>query len=233
MKYNPIKKILILATILLVPGFLYYLLQEKGENRYKSLPIFGPKQVASTFHSVKGKQIPDTIYHTIDDFKFVNQNAEIVSRQKFNDKILIVSLFYTKATGNGIEVTNKYLKDLYKEFEKNHLIQFVSLSIDYKHDKPEDLANYAKTFGFTGKKIDILTGDSIQVKQFVKDGLRLDAFYNEAEGKFVYNNMFVLLDTKHRVRGYYQATSKEAVSKLEDEIKVLIAEELRNIKDGR
>ncbi|WP_410219736.1 SCO family protein [Pedobacter sp.] len=233
MKYNPTKKILILATILLVPGFLYYLLQQQGENRYKPLPIFGPKQVASTFHSVKGKQIPDTIYHVINDFKFINQNSEEVSWKNFNDKVLVVNLFYTRASGNGIDITNKYLKDIYKEFEKNHLIQFVNLSVDYLNDQPQDLANYAKTFGLKGKTIDLLTGDSTQVKQFVRNGLRLDAFYNVAEGKFVYNNMFVLIDTKHRVRGYYEATSKEAVSKLEDEIKVLIAEELRNIKDGR
>jgi len=62
MKYNPIKKILILVTILAVPGFLYYLLQEKGKNRYKPLAIYGPKKVATTFHSVRGEKIPDTQY---------------------------------------------------------------------------------------------------------------------------------------------------------------------------
>ena len=50
----PIFKILILVTILAVPGFLYYMLQAKGKNRYKPLPIFGPKIVASTFHTKKG-----------------------------------------------------------------------------------------------------------------------------------------------------------------------------------
>jgi len=42
-----------------------------------------------------------------------------------------------------------------------------------------------------------------------------------------------LLDTHHRIRGYYEATTQEALSKLDDEIKVLLAEELRNINDGR
>ena len=45
--------------------------------------------------------------------------------------------------------------------------------------------------------------------------------------------MFVLLDSHHRIRGYYEATNQEAISKLDDEIKVLIAEELRNMRDGR
>ncbi|MNT90344.1 hypothetical protein D3C72_2312290 [compost metagenome] len=54
-----------------------------------------------------------------------------------------------------------------------------------------------------------------------------------AERKFVYSNMFVLLDYQHRIRGYYEATSDEDMSKLDDEIKVLIIEELRNNNDGR
>ncbi|HCN84178.1 MAG TPA: electron transporter, partial [Sphingobacteriaceae bacterium] len=61
----PVKKILILVTILAVPGFLYYLLQDKGKNRYHPLSYFGPKQLANTFHTTRGKKIPDTVYHTI------------------------------------------------------------------------------------------------------------------------------------------------------------------------
>ena len=63
----------------------------------------------------------------------------------------------------------------------------------------------------------------------------LDALKTTSNGedKFIYSNMFVLLDTQHRIRGYYEATNTEALSKLDDEIKVLIAEELRNMRDGR
>ena len=59
----PIFKILILVTILAVPGFLYYLLQAKGKNRYKPLPVYGPKEVAATFTTKRRKKIPDTIFH--------------------------------------------------------------------------------------------------------------------------------------------------------------------------
>ena len=74
-----ISTILILAAILVMPGFLYYLLQDQGKNRYRPLPIFGPKVVASTFHSVRGKQIPDTIYHVVDDFVLTNQKGDTVT----------------------------------------------------------------------------------------------------------------------------------------------------------
>ena len=63
-----LKKLVILVFILIIPGFLYYLLIKKGKNRYHPLPIYGAKVLAKTFHKVHGKLIPDTVYHTLDDF---------------------------------------------------------------------------------------------------------------------------------------------------------------------
>lgn len=235
MEYNPIKKILILVTILAVPGFLYYLLQEKGKNRYKPLAIYGPKKVASTFHSVRGKQIPDTIYHIIPDFKLLNQDGQAVSWDNYKGKVVLFNLFYTRGPEN-ITMANKAVEAFDKTYEKNHMVHFVSLSMDSEYDTPEVLANYAKRFDAKAGKWDLLTGDSAQVKKLIKeDGLRLDALKVTENGttKFAFSNMFVLIDSQHRIRGYYEATNQEALSKLDDEIKVLIAEELRNIKDGR
>ncbi|WP_199137014.1 SCO family protein [Pedobacter sp. ASV12] len=234
MKYNPIKKILILVTILAVPGFLYYLLQEKGKNRYKPLAIYGPKKVASTFHSVRGKQIPDTIYHVIPDFNLLNQDGQTVTWKNYQGKVVLLNLFYTRGT-NGIDFANRAVAAFDKTYEKNTMVHFVSLSMDSEYDKPAILAAYATKMGAKGGKWDLLTGDGSQVEQLIKDGLKLDALKTVENGvpKFTFGNMFVLIDSQHRIRGYYEATNQEALSKLDDEIKVLIAEELRNIKDGR
>jgi protein SCO1/2 len=235
MKYNPIKKILILVTILAVPGFLYYLLQEKGKNRYKPLAVYGPKKIANTFHSVRGKQIPDTIYHTLSSFTLLNQNADSVHLDSFKGKVVLINLFYSKGENYGVAFANKAMEGFSKVYEKNNLVRFVSLSIDTEYDKPGVLAPYAKKHEAKAGKWDLLTGDSTTVSSLIKDGLLLDAIKIKANGetKFTFNNMFVLLDSQHRIRGFYEATNQEALSKLDDEIKVLIAEELRNMRDGR
>lgn len=235
MKYNPIKKILILVTILAVPGFLYYLLQEKGKNRYKPLAIYGPKQVASTFHSVRGKQIPDTIYHVIEDFKLVNQNTDTISLANYQGKVIVLNLLYTNGKGSGIDFANKAMGVFSSVYEKNRMVHLVGLTIDPVYDKPAVLAQYGKQIGANPQKWDLLTGDSSQVSSLIKNGLLLDAHQSIVQGvtKFTFTNMFVLIDSHHRIRGYYEATSQEALSKLDDEIKVLIAEELRNMRDGR
>ena len=235
MKYNPIKKILILVTILAVPGFLYYLLQEKGKNRYKPLTIYGQKQVASTFHSVRGKQIPDTIYHEIRDFKLLNQKADTITWETYKGKIILLNLFYTNGKTYGVDFANKAMEGFSKVYEKNDMIHFIGLSMDTEHDKPETLATYAKELSAIAGKWDLLTGDSTQVYGLIKNGLLLDALKTTEDGqtKFTFSNMFVLIDSHHRIRGYYEATNQEALSKLDDEIKVLVAEELRNMRDGR
>jgi protein SCO1/2 len=234
-KSSSIKKILILVTILAVPGFLYYLLQEKGKNRYKPLHIYGPKQVAATFHSVRGKQIPDTIYHEVKDFKFVNQAGDSLSFESYKGKILILNLFYSKGNNYAVNFANKAMHAFDFTYEKNKAVHFMSVSIDPVEDTPEVLAAYAKKQQAKAGKWDMVTGDSTQVYDFVNKGLLVDALQEKVAGenKFTYSNMFVLLDTHHRIRGYYEATMQEALSKLDDEIKVLLAEELRNIHDGR
>ncbi len=235
MKLFPIKKTLILVTILAVPGFLYYLLQDKGKNRYRPLPFFGPKAVAGTFHSVRGQQIPDTIYHEVQNYKLVNQNGNTIDLDNYKGKIIVLSLFHTKGSTYGVDFTNNAVKAYLANYGDNEILKFVSLSIDPSIDKPAQLKPYATKLGAHAGKWDLLTGDSTQVFDLINKQLFVDAHkvIENGKPKFIYSNMFVLLDTQRRIRGYYEATNQLALSKLDDEIKVLITEELRNIKDGR
>ncbi|TKC01891.1 SCO family protein [Pedobacter cryotolerans] len=235
MKHHPLKKILILVAILAVPGFLYYLLQEKGKNRYRPLAIYGEKTVAKTFHSVRGKQIPDTIYHKIQDFNLINQEGKSISWDTYKGKVVLLNLFYTTGKNFGVDYANKAMAGFANLYEKNKMMHFVSLSIDPVNDSPQILAGYAKRLQANSLKWDLLTGDSTGVNKLIKNGFLLDALKSTKNGEpvFTYSNMFVLVDTQHRIRGFYEATSQEALSKLDDEIKVLIAEELRNMRDGR
>jgi protein SCO1/2 len=235
MKFFPIKKILILVTILAVPGFLYYLLKEKGKNRYKPLPYFGPKVVAGTFHTYHGDKIPDTIYHQVGNFHLVNQANDSVSFDTYNGKILIVNLFYTQGNNFGVNFANKAIQAFEASYSTNKALNFVGISIDPKDDSPAVLKQYGEKLGAKPGKWDLLTGDSAEVYNLINKQLFVDALKKDENGKtkFIYSNLFVLLDTKHRIRGYYEATSQEALAKLDDEIKVLILEELRNNTDGR
>lgn len=229
-----ISTILILAAILVMPGFLYYLLQDQGKNRYKPLPVFGPKKLAGTFHSKRGEQIPDTIYHVIEDFQLVNQNNDTVNLNIWKGKIVVVNLFYSQGTSDGTKSALKAMQEFNEFYQKNHMVHLASISVDDKDDTKK-LNAFAKVSSAEPPKWNVLTGDTATINKLVKHSLLLDAINQSTatERKFIYSNKIVLLDTKYRIRGFYEASNKEALSKLDDEIKVLIAEELRNIKDGR
>jgi protein SCO1 len=231
MKRSPIKKVIILVSILAIPGFLFfYLLPHFAKNRYKSLPIFGEKVVASTFHSVKGKKIPDTIYHLVPDFKLLNQHSDIISWKSFENKIVVLNLFHAGARSQQV---SKYIKQLSDGYEQKPLVKFLSLSVDPADT--DQIKDFAANFRAKEGKWDFLAGDTAQTYPLIRQGLLLDVIANESNGKssFIFSNKIVLIDNLHRIRGIYDADSAEANARLEDEIKVLIAEYLRNVKDGR
>ncbi|RZJ64807.1 MAG: SCO family protein, partial [Flavobacterium sp.] len=156
MKRNPIKKVIILVSILAIPGFLFfYLLPQFAKNRYKSLPIFGEKIVASTFHSVKGKKIPDTIYHQIPDFSLSNQNGDSINWLSLKDKIVVMNLFYADASSNNVI---QYIKQLSEGYEKKPLVRFLSLSVN--PDDKSKVDGVAAKLNAKPGKWDLLTGDT-------------------------------------------------------------------------
>nr|MBC7612656.1 SCO family protein [Pseudopedobacter sp.] len=226
----PIFKILILVTILAVPGFLYYLLQEKGKNRYKPLPIFGPKIVDSTFHTKKGVKIPDTIYHKIPDVNFITNNADSLNLGSVKKQLILVNFFYSKDQLLTPTI-NQAVKSIYKEFKENNIIRFISISIDPEQDSVPVLRNYAKMIGAKPGKWDFVTMDSSKILNLAKNQFFVNAIKSsEDKGQYIFSDKLILLDADHRIRGYYSSSSVDEISKLSDEIKVLITEELRKIK---
>ncbi len=226
-----IKKLLILVTVLAVPGFLYYLLTEKGKNRYRPLGIFGEKKVASTFHLKRGVKIPDTIYHQISDFKLVNQNGDSVGLPADTAQITIVNFFFTKCTSVCPQM-NAQLAKVVDAYKGNRLVKFYSISVDPESDSPEVLAKYAASYKADAKKWNFLTGNEELIFKLAKRDFLVDAMPDTiSKGNIIHSPMFILVDPKKRIRGYYDSTNQEQVDKLVDEVKVQIAEELRQVTD--
>ena len=226
-----VKKILILVTILAFPGFLYWMLTVKGKNRYKSLSFFGPKQVASTFHTKRGVQIPDTLYHTVRDFTLLNQDRVAFIFPAKTHRISVVNFFYTRCTVFCASM-NQQVNYLAKKYQRNSLLQFVSISVDGGHDSPTALRSYQQTTGFRSTNWSLLTGQQPEVAELAKQSFLVDVLPDPAQPTtIIHSSMLVLLDPQKRIRGYYDSLSKEQMEKLDDELKVLINEELRTRTD--
>lgn len=227
----PIKKILILLILLAVPGTVYYLLKEKGVNRYRPLPIYGEKKLAGTFSIKRRKQIPDTIYHVIRDFNLQNQNSETISFPADSNQITVVNFFYTKCPVFCYKM-NKEMARVAKVYNKNRLMRFISISVDPENDTPSVLAEYSKEFVVENKKWDFVTGDRELIFSLAKEDFLVDVIQDTVNKKdVIHTPMMILIDPQKRIRGFYDSSrGAEQVNLLIDEIKLLITEELRSIK---
>lgn len=224
-----VKKILILVTILALPGFCYYLLQEKGENRYKSLPFYGDKQLSGTYHTKRGKKIPDTTYHSVRPFTMLNSDHDTITF-KPDSGVALVSFFYldNKLLEGPI---NQSMHRVAERFQKNGMVKLYSITVNPKADAARLLDNYKeKKFGKYAYW-NFLIGDTREnIASIAQHDFLLDVLYDPKDTtSFSHSSSIVLLDSHRRIRGYYDALMKDDVDKVIDEVKLLLTEEFRNI----
>jgi len=224
-----VKKILILVTILALPGFCYYLLQEKGENRYKSLPFYGEKQLSGTYHTKRGKKIPDTTYHVVKPFTMLNSDNDSVTF-KPDSGIALVSFFHL---GNKLleSPINQAMRRIAERFQKNGMVRLYSITVDPILDSARLLDNYkVKNFGQYNYWNFLIGKSREDVSVIAQREFLLDVIYDPKDTTAInHSSAIVLLDSHRRIRGYYDALAKDEVDKVIDEVKLLLTEEFRNI----
>jgi protein SCO1/2 len=86
----------------------------------KKLPILGePETIVRT---VDGKQVKDTIYPSIPDFSFINQDGSTVTQRDFEGKIYIADFFFTTCP-TICPVMKKNMLKVYDRFKDNPQIR--------------------------------------------------------------------------------------------------------------
>lgn len=227
---NRIVKVLILAAILILPGFLYYLLENKGENRYKPLPIFGEKNLTGTFTSRMGEQIPDTAYHIVPHLEMLDQSGQLITVPAQDSSISVVNFFYTRCESFCTHM-NDEMNRVAERFANNHLLKFYTVSIDTLYDSPDVLKAYSNKYDLVSKNWKFFTSSGKgDVFDYVRHGYLVDAIQDtdEESFRFIHSSSLILIDSQRRIRGYYDVNHKKEVDRLIDEIKLLIVEEVRN-----
>lgn len=222
-----IKKIAILAVILILPGFLYYLLEQKGQNRYKLLPVFGEKTLTGTYSKRMGKEVPDTLYHQISPFTLTDQDGLPVRVLDSDSTITVVHFFYTRCHSLCRHVMDQ-MNRVAERFAPNHLVQFYSISVDTAYDRPAVLAAYAADYRAPEKRWAWLTGGPDDVYEIARRGFLVDAVQDTTrEVAFIHSPSVILIDSQRRIRGYYEVTQPKETDRLIDEIKLLLVQEIR------
>jgi protein SCO1 len=191
-------------------------------NNQDKLPILGER--AATERLENGKTVIDTIYQTIPEFSFINQDSSIVTDKTFKDKIYVADFFFTSCP-SICPIMHRNMLKVYKEFKDNPEVKILSHSIDSKYDTPSVLKNYASKLGVTGNQWEFVRGSRDSIYAIAeKNYLTSVGEDKAAAGGFIHQGWFILVDKEKRLRGAYDGTNEEQITQLISDMHVLLRE---------
>ena len=227
---SPRKKFLVLGGIFIVfPLFVYML--STWEHRHTEVPYFHPREVVS---EVNGESIIDTVYHTIPEFSFIDQDSLPYTSDSLKGKIYVADFFFTTCP-SICPIMTAQMNQLYWKLDKSAYqgIHYISYTVNPEYDTPEILKAYAKKNEINTKRWRFVTGEKREIYELGVNGYYLNAQEDAlAPGGFLHSNLFVLVDKEGHVRGYYDGTSSEEVRDLAGDIAMLIASYKRKAKES-
>lgn len=181
------------------------------EKRTLLLPVYGEKTTTGS----------DTVYHQIGRFSLVNQYGDTVTESAMHGKICVSNFFFATCKSICPEMSTN-LVDVQKEFASDDSIRIFSHSVNPIHDTVEVLMSYAAQYGAQKNKWDLLTGDKKTIYDLAKNGYLVNAIEDDGSPEgFLHSELFLLVDTKGRIRGMYDGTDKSQVQKLIADIRKL------------
>lgn len=216
-KYRKFFGVLLVFSIITISLF-YSALKPK-----KSLPIYTPSDVNPELVDTTVQYIANK--HRIADFSFTNQNGKTITQKDYEGKIYVADFFFTTCKTICPKMTTN-LVDVQTAFLDNPKVKLLSFTVMPDIDSVSVLKEYAKINGVIDSKWNLVTGDKKAIytmarKSFlaVKQG-RPDELYD-----MVHTENFVLVDSKKRVRGFYDGTKKEEIQQLIEDINWLLEDE--------
>lgn len=188
------------------------------QEQKKRLPILGPKEIQAGM----GQGASDTLFHTIPDFAFVDQDSSLITHDTFEGKIYVADFFFTTCPSICPIMKSQMLR-VYEKFEGNEKVKFLSHSIDPKHDTVAVLKEYANRLGVSNDRWHFVTGDKEAIFDIAQNSYMVSAMEDEAApGGVMHSGAFLLVDSKRRIRGHYDGTKAEEVDKLMEDIELLL-----------
>lgn len=203
-------------------AFLFFSCSDHKEIG-RVLPIIGERDV--DYKMIDGKEVADTIYHTVPSFKYLNQDSVWLNSKSIEDKFWVVNFFFTSCpTICPPMMTNMGYIHSKTEDLSDHL-EFISFSIDPTIDTPSHLKEYIKTRGFSTENWNFLSGSEKETHLIAKEFFNGAERNDEAEGGFGHTDYIILVDTHGYVRGIYKGTEQEQMDLLNDDVRKLLSVE--------
>jgi protein SCO1 len=197
----------------------------------KALPFYNPSDVNPELVDSTVQYVAKN--HTIADFKFTNQNGKIISQKDYKGKIYVADFFFTTCPTICPKMTDNMVW-LQNQIKNNPKVMLLSYSVTPDIDTVEVLKKYAIKKGVIDAKWNLVTGNKSDIYYIArKSYLAVKTGKPSELYDMVHTENFVLVDSKKRIRGFYDGTNLDGptepgiknVKQLLDDILFLCDEE--------
>lgn len=194
--------LLIKTTIVCISVCIIACTPAKKEE--EKLPIFGERVIENG----------DTIYHTIPDFNFVDQDSTHVTQATFNNKIYVADFFFTSCRTICPIMKTQMLR-VYDSIKNDQNVLLLSHTIDPEYDTVALLYDFAERLDVKSSKWHFVTGVKDSIYHIAQTGYFATAMEDKSEPDgFIHSGAFLLIDREKRIRGKYDGTKEEDVNRL-------------------
>jgi cytochrome oxidase Cu insertion factor (SCO1/SenC/PrrC family) len=163
-------------------------------------------------------------YGKVPGFQLVNQNGAPFGSAQLSGKIWIADFIFTSCPG-PCPIISARMSELQKPLEKTD-VHLVSFTVDPVKDTPKVLRRYAENLHAQPGRWDFLTGAQSTIYNLSRKGFRLAVSDGSNDTAVpVHSTRMVLVDRSGEIRGYYEATEADAMTKLLADTNHLLREE--------
>jgi protein SCO1/2 len=224
------KSLLALSLVVLLPLVSYFLVKGLSADAISMPRRYFPDSVVTRV--VDGKSETDTIWHKLENISLTNQLGNQVSFDDLKGKIIVADFFFTRCPSICPTLTHNMkglqnalrLKDITKNVDTS-FVHFLSFSVDPERDSVAALKKYADRFGINHDVWWMLTGPKKTIYDFALNEIKLPLQDGgNVDSNFIHTDRFVLIDRDRVVRGYYRGLDSASLSKLAEDMTLLMLE---------
>lgn len=184
------------------------------------LPIYGHKEFIEGIDK-------DTVYHTIPYWAFINQDGEYVGTKDYQGKPYVAYFFFSHCPQICPKIHSNMVE--FQKQTKGLDFNVIAYTVDPERDSVERLKFYAEEYGFDLSNYNFVTGNQKDIYELGVNGYLVPNSQDAlAPGGFLHSEKLMLIDSKMRIRGYYEGTETKEVNQLVNDLQKLIKDESSN-----
>jgi cytochrome oxidase Cu insertion factor (SCO1/SenC/PrrC family) len=155
------------------------------------------------------------VYGTVADFALTNQSGVRLSRADLLGRVWVADVIFTRCAGPCLRMSRQ-LKELQQALPPASQSRLVTITTDPEYDTPAVLAKYAGRFDADTNRWMFLTGPRGDIADLVSGSLKLTAIERKpeeratAEDLFLHSTVFVIVDSRGRLRGVFDTGGEGA-----------------------